>query len=117
MIKLTINFTLQRNKPNLKTNLLYSTKMSGQATAESASPERFAELAASLAEVRLRVKASSSSESSLVPQISPTLVAVSKLKPASDILACHQAGQLDFGENYVQELEEKAQIVSNSPFT
>lgn len=80
--------------------------MSGPTTVENASQERTAELVASLAEVRSRVKASS------LLQISPTLVAVSKLKPASDILACYNAGQLDFGENYVQELEEKARIVS-----
>jgi PLP dependent protein len=77
--------------------------MSGPANALH---ERTAELVASLAEIRSRVKASS------LPQVSPMLVAVSKLKPASDILACHNAGQLDFGENYVQELEEKARIVS-----
>lgn len=43
---------------------------------------------------------------------SATLVAVSKLKPAADILACYEDGQRDFGENYVQELEEKAGQVS-----
>ena len=37
-----------------------------------------------------------------------TLVAVSKLKPASDILELYNAGQRDFGENYVQELTAKA---------
>ncbi|MFN0081066.1 MAG: YggS family pyridoxal phosphate-dependent enzyme [Ferruginibacter sp.] len=36
-----------------------------------------------------------------------TLVAVSKLKPASDITAMYELGQRDFGENYVQELVEK----------
>jgi len=36
-----------------------------------------------------------------------TLVAVSKTKPVSDILELYDAGQRDFGENYVQELEEK----------
>ncbi len=36
-----------------------------------------------------------------------TLVAVSKIKPASDIKALYDEGQLDFGENYVQELVEK----------
>ncbi len=36
-----------------------------------------------------------------------TLVAVSKTKPASDIQALYDAGQRDFGENYVQELTEK----------
>ncbi|KZS92530.1 hypothetical protein SISNIDRAFT_412776 [Sistotremastrum niveocremeum HHB9708] len=37
-----------------------------------------------------------------------TLVAVSKYKPASDILDCYNAGQRDFGENYVQEFIDKA---------
>ncbi len=36
-----------------------------------------------------------------------TLVAVSKLKPASDIANMYALGQRDFGENYVQELVEK----------
>ncbi len=35
------------------------------------------------------------------------LVAVSKLKSASDIQALYDLGQKDFGENYVQELVEK----------
>jgi len=36
-----------------------------------------------------------------------TLVAVSKTKPIEDIEALYQLGQLDFGENYVQELVDK----------
>jgi PLP dependent protein len=36
-----------------------------------------------------------------------TFVAVSKLKPASDIAQMYALGQRDFGENYVQELVEK----------
>ncbi|QPG74133.1 hypothetical protein FOA43_001455 [Brettanomyces nanus] len=36
------------------------------------------------------------------------LVCVSKLKPASDIKALYDAGYRHFGENYVQELTEKA---------
>ena len=36
-----------------------------------------------------------------------TLVAVSKIKPASDIKKLYDIGQRDFGENYVQELIEK----------
>jgi pyridoxal phosphate enzyme (YggS family) len=36
-----------------------------------------------------------------------TLVAVSKTKPVSDIIELHELGQLDFGENYVQELVDK----------
>ncbi|KAF2769613.1 hypothetical protein EJ03DRAFT_343259 [Teratosphaeria nubilosa] len=41
------------------------------------------------------------------------VIAVSKLKPATDILALHQHPhkQLDFGENYAQELTEKAGIL------
>lgn len=36
-----------------------------------------------------------------------TLVAVSKIKPASDIRELYDLGQRDFGENYVQELVQK----------
>src|SRR6476620_1938027 len=36
-----------------------------------------------------------------------TLVAVSKTKPVSDIMALYELGHRDFGENYVQELAEK----------
>jgi PLP dependent protein len=36
-----------------------------------------------------------------------TLVAVSKTKPAADILELYDLGQRDFGENYVQELVDK----------
>ncbi|KAI0997421.1 hypothetical protein K3495_g10764 [Podosphaera aphanis] len=39
------------------------------------------------------------------------LVAVSKLKPPSDILALYQAGHRNFGENYAQELTEKAALL------
>ena len=37
-----------------------------------------------------------------------TLVAVSKTKPIADILELYHLGQRDFGENYVQELSDKA---------
>jgi PLP dependent protein len=68
------------------------------------SSERTAEILESLAEVRSRVQAVLSSSSS-----SPkTLVAVSKYKDASDVLACYEGGQRDFGENYVKELVDKA---------
>ena len=40
-----------------------------------------------------------------------TLVAVSKLHPASDIRALAETGQVDFGENYVQEaLDKQAEL-------
>lgn len=38
----------------------------------------------------------------------PRLVAVSKTKPAEDVVEAYEAGQRHFGENYVQELVEKA---------
>lgn len=37
-----------------------------------------------------------------------TLIAVSKIKPAADVLAAYEAGQRDFGENYVQEFRAKS---------
>src|SRR5664279_813604 len=36
------------------------------------------------------------------------LIAVSKTKPASAVREAYEAGQRDFGENYAQELTEKA---------
>ncbi|MCX6210765.1 MAG: YggS family pyridoxal phosphate-dependent enzyme [Bacteroidetes bacterium] len=41
------------------------------------------------------------------------LIAVSKLKPASDIEALYNIGQRDFGENYVQELVEKYEALKH----
>lgn len=40
-----------------------------------------------------------------------TLVAVSKTRPNEDILAARAAGQLDFGENKVQEMVAKAETL------
>src|SRR5215204_3043257 len=42
-----------------------------------------------------------------------TLVAVSKTKPIEDILKLYDLGHRDFGENYVQELVEKAEKLPN----
>ncbi|XP_065833539.1 pyridoxal phosphate homeostasis protein-like [Oscarella lobularis] len=50
-----------------------------------------------------RVKAAAGSRESV-----PRVVAVSKLKPIEAILEAYEAGQRHFGENYVQELAEKA---------
>ena len=40
-----------------------------------------------------------------------TLVAVSKTKPTEDIQTLYNAGQRDFGENYVQELTDKEHML------
>ncbi|QGY39244.1 YggS family pyridoxal phosphate-dependent enzyme [Pseudodesulfovibrio cashew] len=42
-----------------------------------------------------------------------TLVAVSKIKPASDVRALAEAGQMDFGENYVQEAVAKQEELAD----
>ena len=41
------------------------------------------------------------------------LIAVSKLKPSSDITVLYNLGHRDFGENYVQELVDKAAQLPN----
>lgn len=41
------------------------------------------------------------------------LLAVSKTKPAADIVAAYQAGQRKFGENYVQEAVDKTVELAN----
>ncbi len=43
------------------------------------------------------------------------LVAVSKFQPASAVRAAYAAGQRDFGENYVQELQQKALELADLP--
>lgn len=49
----------------------------------------------------------------ILPRVKPRLVAVSKLKPSSDIVALYEHGVRHFGENYPQELESKAKEVSD----
>ena len=44
-----------------------------------------------------------------------TLVAVSKVKPAADIVEAYEAGQRDFGESYVQELQAKRSELPDLP--
>jgi PLP dependent protein len=43
------------------------------------------------------------------------LIAVSKFHPATAIRAAYEAGQRDFGENYPQELAEKALLLADLP--
>ncbi|KIH91432.1 hypothetical protein SPBR_01925 [Sporothrix brasiliensis 5110] len=82
-------------------------------------PVRAAALAANLAAVKERLAAAISASPSSAAQ-NVRLVAVSKLKPANDILALHQPtstgqeGQLHFGENYAQELRDKAALLPRS---
>ncbi|KAK9464771.1 hypothetical protein V1512DRAFT_267420 [Lipomyces arxii] len=64
-------------------------------------------LNAAISAVRARITKSATASS--MPE--PRLVAVSKLKPASDIQALYDTGYRHFGENYVQEMVEKAEIL------
>ncbi|XP_034617846.1 pyridoxal phosphate homeostasis protein [Trachemys scripta elegans] len=53
-----------------------------------------------------------------LPAVQPRLVAVSKTKPADMVIEAYNQGQRSFGENYVQELLEKAsdsKILSSCP--
>jgi pyridoxal phosphate enzyme (YggS family) len=43
------------------------------------------------------------------------LLAVSKTQPAEAIVEAYEAGQRDFGENYVQELTRKAEALAHLP--
>ncbi|KAH8926711.1 hypothetical protein BT69DRAFT_1311737 [Atractiella rhizophila] len=75
---------------------------------------RMAQLHGNLKIVRQEIlEAISRRPASIDPSHQPRLLAVSKRKPAEDILAMYEessegGGQRDFGENYVQELEDKA---------
>lgn len=66
-----------------------------------------------LARVRERI-ARAAEEAQRDPN-SIRLVAVSKTKPADDVRRAYLAGQRDFGENYVQELVEKAAQLVDLP--
>jgi pyridoxal phosphate enzyme (YggS family) len=66
---------------------------------------RAEELAHNLAAVQTRVLRAVQAAGRLPGSV--TLLAVSKSMPAEDIAAAISAGQVDFGENYAQELRDK----------
>ncbi|KAI1657503.1 alanine racemase [Daldinia decipiens] len=73
-------------------------------------PQRAAALVSQIKTVRERIAAVANGRD-------VRLVAVSKLKPANDILALLQQAsppQLHFGENYAQELSQKAELLPRS---
>ncbi|GAA5877271.1 hypothetical protein JCM16303_006223 [Sporobolomyces ruberrimus] len=74
---------------------------------DPASPERSEELIENYERINQRVQQAASKRESTTAQ-APRLVAVSKVKPSSDILALYNHGVRHFGENYPQELEGKA---------
>jgi len=73
--------------------------------------DRKNELAANVAEVK-EALAEAARKAGRMPE-DVTLVAVSKIKPASDVRALSESGQMDFGENYVQEAVAKQEALSD----
>ncbi|OSS53715.1 hypothetical protein B5807_00471 [Epicoccum nigrum] len=74
-------------------------------------PQRAKQLTENIAAITSRINAASKNGQKV------RLIAVSKLKPANDILALHQPPnplQTHFGENYVQELVEKSKLLPRS---
>jgi uncharacterized pyridoxal phosphate-containing UPF0001 family protein len=48
----------------------------------------------------------------IVKKYGATLIAVSKYKPSEDIRTIYEgAGHLHYGENYIQEMEEKIKVL------
>ncbi|KAF1842097.1 uncharacterized protein K460DRAFT_358758 [Cucurbitaria berberidis CBS 394.84] len=74
-------------------------------------PQRAKQLAENVASISSRISAASKGGQQV------RLIAVSKLKPANDILSLHQSPNplhTHFGENYVQELLEKSKLLPRS---
>ncbi len=71
------------------------------------------ELAANLEAVRAAIAAAAAAAGRRADEI--TLVAVSKGHPAEAVRAAYALGQRDFGENYVQEWQEKAAQLADLP--
>ncbi|KAJ5225211.1 hypothetical protein N7468_006436 [Penicillium chermesinum] len=88
-----------------------TTSQDSQPPNMASTPARASSLLSNLTAVSARI--STAVASSPAPAKPVRLVAVSKLKPASDILALHQApaSQQHFGENYLQELLEKSRLL------
>ena len=88
------------------------TVMSEPTTIMPPSPTRTATLLSNLSAVTARITAASTSAGRSTTK-AIRLIAVSKLKPASDILALHSppASHFHFGENYLQELQEKSKLL------
>ncbi|KAK6543359.1 hypothetical protein TWF694_000108 [Orbilia ellipsospora] len=73
--------------------------------------ERAQELVLNLQDIQSKIGAAKTATVNHREDDEVLLIAVSKLKPAIDILALHDNGQIHFGENYVQELWKKYPIL------
>lgn len=70
-------------------------------------------IAERLAEVRARIVRAAEASGRHADEV--RLVAVSKFHPVAAMRAAYAAGQRDFGENYAQELADKAQQLADLP--
>lgn len=70
-------------------------------------------IAKNLAQVRLRMQAAASDARRDAAAL--CLIAVSKTRTADEIEQAYQAGQLDFGENYLQEALPKLEALQHLP--
>ncbi|XP_076676754.1 pyridoxal phosphate homeostasis protein isoform X2 [Andrena cerasifolii] len=68
---------------------------------------RMTEIAMNLKVVRDKILTASARRSLEYKYFEPRLVAVSKLQPSASVIDAYEAGQRQFGENYVNELIEK----------
>ena len=64
---------------------------------------------------RVRARIAAAEHAAGRPAGSVRLVAVSKKMTAADVEAARAAGQLDFGENYAQELRDKREALAGAP--
>ena len=74
---------------------------------------RAEEIARNLSEVRARIAAAARAAGRSPESV--RLLAVSKKMPADDVRAAIAAGQRAFGENYAQELRDKAALLAADP--
>jgi uncharacterized pyridoxal phosphate-containing UPF0001 family protein len=101
-----LSITVRNSIVHYHAQIRIKTMSTTPSVSPSTSPGRTVELHAALSDIRARITAAISARNFSGP--TPKLVAVSKYKPATDIRACYDAGQRDFGENYAQELIDKA---------
>eukprot|EP00908_Phaeocystis_cordata_P014357 Transcript_25459.p2 GENE.Transcript_25459~~Transcript_25459.p2 ORF type:complete len:268 (-),score=86.18 Transcript_25459:46-849(-) len=81
------------------------------AAAAAAAAEAAAAASAAVVQSLLDIKARVAAVPRPAGAGDPTLIAVSKTKPAALLAAAYSAGQRDFGENYVHEVVEKGPVL------
>jgi len=104
MLTRSIKSIRYKTLPTLYTTIFNYTTMSKKISYDS-------QRQASLSQQFDHVKAMIDTESNARATEPVSLLAVSKLKPASDIQILYDHGVREFGENYVQELVEKAELL------